>query len=78
MCYEGVSIVLRKKTYVLQVNLLEFPEGVTGHVKREIQHIQTIQIPKTPSVLLLFKTFQETDHRYSKKWQKDGKKEDRI
>lgn len=30
MCYEGISIVLRKKTYPSQVNLLEFPEGVTG------------------------------------------------
>lgn len=39
MCYERVSIVLRKKTYASQANLLEFPERVTGHVKREIQHI---------------------------------------
>lgn len=41
MCYEGISTVLRKKTYPSKVNLLEFPcsRGITGHVKREIQHI---------------------------------------
>lgn len=74
MCYEGFSIALRKKTYPSQVNLLEFPGGVTGHVKREIQHIWPIQLSKTPSVLLLFKTFQGTDHQCPKEWQKDGKK----
>lgn len=57
MCYEGVSIVLRKRTCASQVDLLEFPEGVTGHVKMEIQHIQLTQISKTPSVQLLIKDF---------------------
>lgn len=69
-----ISRVLSKRSYASQVNLLEFPEGVTGHVKREIQHIRPISISKTPSVLLLIKTSQETDHQCSKTWEKDGKK----
>lgn len=67
MCYEGVSIVLRKMTYASQVNLLKFPEGVTGHVKREIQHIWPVQIPKTPSWMFPFKTFHKNHHQCPKK-----------
>lgn len=76
MCYEGVSIVLRKMTYASQVNLLKFPEGVTGYVKREIQHIWPVQIPKTPSWMFPFKTFHKNHHQCPKKIerQKDGKK----